>query len=66
MFLLLNLNMQLLAGKFCLRYYPIPYNGNRILINPFRATGIFRNPLKKAENLWLSGVFRGYGKRPVA
>ena len=66
MFLLLTLNMPLPAGKFCLRYYPILYNGNRILIKPFRATGIFRHPLKKAENLWFSGVFRGYGKRLVA
>ena len=36
------------------------------IIYPFHATGLFLYPLKTSENLWLSDVFRGYRKRPVA
>ena len=36
-------------------------------VDPFHATGVFiLYPLKTLENLWLSGVFRWYRKRPVA
>ena len=36
------------------------------LVIPFYATGLFLYPLKTSKNLWLSDVFRGYRKRPVA
>ena len=36
------------------------------IFNPFHATGLFLYPLKKSENLRVSGVFRGYRERPVA
>ena len=36
------------------------------IINPFHATGLFRNPLKTSENLRFFYFFRGYWKRPVA
>ena len=36
------------------------------LLNPFNATGLLLYPLKTSENLYLSDVFRGYRRRPVA
>ena len=36
------------------------------IINPSHNTGLFRYLLKTSENIWLSDVFRGYRKRPVA
>ena len=36
------------------------------ILNLFHATGLFLYLLKKSENIWFSGVFRGYRKRPVA
>ena len=36
------------------------------LVIPFYATGLFLYPLKTSKNLWLSDVFWGYRKRPVA
>ena len=35
---------------------------NFLYFNPFHATGLFRYPLKAAENLWFSVAFRGYQK----
>ena len=35
-------------------------------VNPFPALSLFLYPLKTSENLWFSGVFRGYKKKPVA
>ena len=36
------------------------------IIKPSHNTGLFRYLLKTSENIWLSDVFRGYRKRPVA
>ena len=36
------------------------------IVNQFDAIGLFLYPLKTAEKLWFSDVFRGYRKRPVA
>ena len=36
------------------------------ILNLFHATDLFLYLLKKSENIWFSGVFRGYRKRPVA
>ena len=33
-----------------------------LYFNPFHATGLFRYPLKAAENLWFSVAFRGHQK----